>query len=64
MHFPKHFQEKILHINLQSEWLDISTSDWLLPQEEPVRGNMKCQYIISGKVEDTQKLFELPFHAV
>ena len=21
MHFPKHFQKKILHINLQTEWL-------------------------------------------
>ncbi len=31
MHFPKHFQEKILHINLQSEWPDISPSEWLLP---------------------------------
>ena len=28
MHFPEHFQEKILNGRLQSEWLDISTSDW------------------------------------
>lgn len=33
--------------------------DWLLPQEEPVRGNMQCLYISGGKVEDTQKLFDL-----
>ena len=59
MHFPEHFQEKILNGRLQSEWLDISTSDWLLPQEEPVRGNMQCLYISGGKVEDTQKLFDL-----
>lgn len=26
MHFPEHFQEKILHINLQSEWLQKNSS--------------------------------------
>lgn len=59
MYFPTHFQEKILNGKLQSEWLDIAPSDWLLPQEEPVRGNMQDLYISGGKVEDTQKLFDL-----
>jgi hypothetical protein len=31
MHFPEYFQEKISPCSLQSAWLDISTSDWLLP---------------------------------
>jgi hypothetical protein len=31
MHFPEYFQEKISHCSLQSAWLDISPSDWLLP---------------------------------
>jgi PhnB protein len=59
MHFPEHFQEKILHGRLQSEWVDISTSDWLLPNEVPIRGNMQCLYISGGKVEDTKKRFDL-----
>jgi PhnB protein len=38
--FPELFHNKILNGRLQSDWVDISTPDWLRPDETPIRGNM------------------------
>lgn len=42
---PESFQNKILNGRLQSDWVDMSTSGWLRPEETPIRGNMNCLYI-------------------
>lgn len=55
---PESFHRKTLNGRLQSDWVDISTSDWLRPDETPIRGNMNCLYISGGTVEETQKLFD------
>jgi PhnB protein len=55
---PEIFHSKILNGRLQGDLLDISTSDWLRPDETPVRGNMNCLYISGGTVENTKILFE------
>jgi len=54
---PETFHHKILHGRLQSDRVDIATSDWLRPDEVPVRGNMNCLYISGGTVEEVQDLF-------
>lgn len=54
---PENFHNKTLNGRLQSDWVDISTSDWLRPDETPIRGNMNCLYISGGAAEETQKLF-------
>jgi PhnB protein len=56
--FPVSFHNKTLNGRLQSEFVDISTSDWLKPDETPIRGNMNCLYISGGTVESTTKIFE------
>ena len=55
--FPEIFHNRILNGRLQSDWVDISTSDWLRLEETPIRGNMSCFYITGGDVNDTKKLF-------
>ena len=55
---PENFHKKTLNGRLQSDWVDISTSDWLRPEETPIRGNMNCLYISGGTVGETQKLFD------
>ncbi|HXB21889.1 MAG TPA: VOC family protein [Candidatus Solibacter sp.] len=51
-------QEKILHARLRSGNLDISASDWLLPQRTAIRGNTVCLYLSGGTFEELKALFE------
>jgi PhnB protein len=55
---PLSFHDKILNGSLLSERVDISVSDWLRPEETPVRGNMSCLYVSGGTAEETKNLFD------
>src|SRR3569833_1769086 len=41
-HLPAFQQEKVLNAKLRSGVLEIAASDWLRPQETPMRGNTVC----------------------
>ena len=51
-------QEKILNARLRSGKLEISASDWLRPDQTPVRGNTVCLYLSGGSFEGLKALFE------
>jgi PhnB protein len=50
-------REKILNARLKSGKMEISASDWLLPDRKAARGNMVCLYL-SGASRDIKLLFE------
>ena len=51
-------QEKILNARLRSGKLEISASDWLRPDQTPIRGNTVCLYLSGGTFEELKTLFE------
>jgi len=55
---PAFQQEKVLNAQLRSGGVEISASDWLRPQQTPVRGNTVCLYLSGGAFEDLKALFE------
>ena len=55
---PAFQQEKVLTAKLRSGALEISASDWLRPEETPVRGNTVCVYVHSETFRTLASLFE------
>ena len=51
-------QEKIVNARLRNGRLEISASDWLRPNQTPVRGNTVCLYLSGGTFEELKTLFE------
>ncbi len=51
-------QERIIHARLRRGNLDISASDWLRPQQKPIRGNTVCLYLSGGTYDELKSLFE------
>jgi PhnB protein len=51
-------QEKILNARLRSGKLEISASDWLRPDQTPIRGNTVCLFLSGGTLEELKTLFE------
>jgi PhnB protein len=49
---------KTINARLKSEILDISASDWLRPDQTPVRGNTICLYLSGGTFQELKVLFE------
>jgi PhnB protein len=50
-------QEKVVNARLRSASVEISASDWLRPDETPVRGNTVCLYLSGGTLQDLKILF-------
>lgn len=50
-------QEKILNARLRSGKLEISASDWLRPDQTPVRGNTVCLYLSGGTIGELNAVF-------
>ena len=50
--------EKTIHARLKSGSLDISASDWLRPDQTPIRGNTVCLFLGGGTLEELKALFE------
>lgn len=57
-HLPAFQQEKVLNARLRSGNLEISASDWLLPDRTPIRGNTVCLYLSGGTLRELKALFE------
>lgn len=55
---PPNFKEKIINARLRSEVVNISASDWLMPQQPRVLGNHLCFYLHGGTFEAMQSIFE------
>ena len=50
-------QEKIVNARLRSGSVEISASDWLRPDETPIRGNTVCLYLSGGTLQQLKTLF-------
>jgi PhnB protein len=51
-------QEKVLNARLKKGSLEISASDWLALDQEPIRGNMVCLFLSGGTQAELKALFE------
>ncbi|MGB6191434.1 MAG: VOC family protein [Terracidiphilus sp.] len=56
-HMPAFQQEKIVNARLKSAAIDLSASDWLMPDRTAVRGNTVCLYLSGGTPEELKALF-------
>ena len=54
---PAFQRDKTINARLRSGAIEISASDWLMPNRTPVRGNTVCLYLSVGTFEDLQSLF-------
>lgn len=54
---PAFQQDKVLNAHLSKGELEISASDWLAPNETPVRGNTVCLFLSGGSFEDLSTVF-------
>ena len=55
---PAGQQDKVLNARLKSANVEISASDWLMPNRTPVRGNTVCLYLSGGTHAAVKALFE------
>ena len=56
-HMPPAQQEKVLNAHLKRENLEISASDWLMPNRTPRPGNTVCMYLSGGARSELEMLF-------
>jgi PhnB protein len=57
-HMPEIQQNKVLNARLWKGNLEISASDWLRPDQTPIRGNMVCLYLSGGTFQELSALFQ------
>ncbi len=50
--------DKVLNARLRGRTFDISASDWLRPDQTPIRGNTTCLYLSGGTFQELKSLFE------
>jgi len=55
---PVFQQSKTLNARLSSPSVEISASDWLMPDSTPVRGNTICLFLSGGTISELKSLFE------
>lgn len=55
---PPNLQDKVLNARLEGPFVDISASDWMRPDQQPVRGNTICLYFSGGSRADLKRIFE------
>jgi PhnB protein len=56
-HMPAFQQDKTINARLHSRAIEISASDWLMPNRTPIRGNTVCLYLSGGTFEELKALF-------
>jgi PhnB protein len=54
---PAYQHEKIVNARLRSGSIDVSASDWLMPDRERISGNAVCLYLSTGSSEQLHVLF-------
>lgn len=57
-HMPAAQQEKVLNAHLRRGDLQISASDWLMPDRTPRPGNTVCMYLSGGTYQELKSLFD------
>jgi len=55
---PAFQREKVVHARLRSGNVEIAASDWLRPQQTPIRGNTVCLFLSGGTLRELKTLFE------
>ena len=56
-HMPALQQDKTINARLRGGPIDISASDWLMPNRSRIRGNTVCLYLSGGTFEELKTLF-------
>ena len=57
-HMPSFQQQKTINARLRSGVIEISASDWLMPNRTRVPGNTVCLYLSGGTLEGLKALFD------
>ena len=57
-HMPASMQDKVLNAWLRRGNLELSASDWLRPDQAPVRGNTVCLFLSGGTFDQLNGLFK------
>jgi PhnB protein len=55
---PASQQAKTINARLRAPSVEISASDWLMPDRTPVRGNTVCLFLSGGTISELKSLFE------
>ncbi len=55
---PPSFKDKIINARLRTDVVDISASDWLMPQQKRIAGNSLCFYIHGGTLDVMKTIFD------
>ena len=55
---PAAMRHKVVNARLKSGDIDISASDWLMPNRTPVRGNTVCLYLSGGTKQELKGFFD------
>jgi len=55
---PESQHDKVVNARLRGSNFDISASDWLRPDQTPIRGNTACLYLSGGTFQELKFLFE------
>lgn len=56
--FPPAFHARVVSAHLKGALIDLSASDWLRPNQQPIKGNMVCLYVSGGTPEQTKEVFQ------
>src|SRR5713226_7976346 len=55
---PAAMHNKVVNARLQGGNVDISASDWLMPNKTPMRGNTVCLYLKGGTKQELKGFFD------
>lgn len=55
---PPSMLDKVLNAKLLSDNIDISASDWLMPDQKPIQGNTVCLYLSGDTFDELKTLFD------
>ena len=55
---PAAMHERIVYAQLKGGRVQISASDWLMPNRQPTRGNTVCLYLSGGSKQELNGLFD------
>jgi PhnB protein len=55
--FPENMHYRVIQAKLSADHIDISSYDWMRPDEQFIRGNMNCMYLSGGNREETKRIF-------
>ncbi len=55
---PTTMHNSVLNARLQGSAIDISASDWLIPNQKPIQGNTVCMFLSGGTFNELKILFD------